>query len=227
MSTPARSRVSGAAGDTRSSSSRRNARRSSTTSAGAQAVAVDLPGRPVFVMDRYEGLEPKFLQDFSEAERRAYVEANAAALRALLPADLVFTNHVLMGGPVGAASGAPFRVKAHGSELEYSMRGRPELGEWARETLARADATYVGSEHIREVLADVVGHTDRVFDVPPGVDIDRFVLQDRGAALEDLLAEAARIHRTAATSACPTTATRSAWPRFWTGSGRSSFTSGS
>ena len=70
------------------------------------------------------------------------------------------------------------------------MRGRPELGEWARETLARADATYVGSEHIREVLADVVGHTDRVFDVPPGVDIDRFVLQDRGAALEDLLAEA-------------------------------------
>jgi glycosyltransferase involved in cell wall biosynthesis len=159
---------------------------------GAQAIAVDLPGRllPVFVMDRYEGLEPKFLQDFSEAERRAYVEANAAALRALLPADLVFTNHVLMGGPVGAASGAPFRVKAHGSELEYSMRGRPELGEWARETLARADATYVGSEHIREVLADVVGHTDRVFDVPPGVDIDRFVLQDRGAALEDLLAEA-------------------------------------
>src|SRR5262249_12636307 len=115
---------------------------------------------------------------------------NAAALRALLPADLVFTNHVLMGGPVGAASGAPFRVTAHGSELEYSIRGRPELGEWARETLARADATYVGSEHIREVLADVVGHTDRVFDVPPGVDIDRFVLQDRGAALEDLLAEA-------------------------------------
>jgi hypothetical protein len=28
--------------------------------------------------------------------------------------------------------------------------------------------------------------------VPPGVDIDRFVLQDRGAALEDLLAEARR-----------------------------------
>src|SRR5256886_11224829 len=159
---------------------------------GAQAVAVDLPGRllPVFVMDRYEGLEPKFLQDFSEAERRAYVEANAAALRALQPADLVFTNHVLMGGPVGAASGAPFRVKAHGSQLEYSMRGRPELAEWARETLACADATYVGSEHIREVLADVVGHTERVFNVPPGVDIDRFVLQDRGAALEDLLAEA-------------------------------------
>ena len=97
---------------------------------GAQAVAVDLPGRllPVFVMDRYDGLEPKFLQDFSEAERRAYVEANAAALRALLPADLVFTNHVLMGGPVGAASGAPFRVKAHGSELEVLDARAPRVG---------------------------------------------------------------------------------------------------
>ena len=158
---------------------------------GAPTVAVELPGGllPVFVMDRYEGLEPKLLQDFTAAERRAYVDANAAALRSLLPADLVFTNHVLMGGPVGAASGAPFRVKAHGSELEYSMRGRPELGEWGRESLARADATYVGSEHIREVLAEVVGHVDPVVEVPPGVDIDEFVLQDRRSALADLLAE--------------------------------------
>ncbi len=159
---------------------------------GATTVAVDLPGGllPVFVMDRYEGLRPKFLQDFTAEERRAYVEANAAALRGLLPADLVFCNHVLMGAAVGAAAGAPFRVKAHGSELEYSMRGRPELGEWGRETLARAQATYVGSEHIRTVLADVVGPVDPVIVVPPGVDIDEFVPQDRSAALADLIAEA-------------------------------------
>jgi glycosyltransferase involved in cell wall biosynthesis len=159
---------------------------------GATTVAVDLPGGllPVFVMDRYEGLNPKYLQDFSEAERRAYVDANAAALRELLPADLVFANHVLMGAPVGAATGAPFRVKAHGSELEYSMRERPELERLGREALARADATFVGSAHIREVLEDVVGHVDRVFEVPPGVDIDEFRLQDRDAALAGLLAEA-------------------------------------
>ncbi len=160
---------------------------------GAGTVAVDLPGGllPTFVMDRYEGLNPKFLQDFTEDERRAYVDANAAALRELLPADLVFANHVLMGGPVGAASGAPYRVKAHGSELEYSMRGRPELGEWARAALEGAEATYVGSEHIRDVLREVVGPVERVVEVPPGVDIDEFVLQDRQAALADLLQEAA------------------------------------
>jgi glycosyltransferase involved in cell wall biosynthesis len=158
----------------------------------ATTVAVDLPGEllPVFVMDRYAGLKPKFLQDFSDDERRAYVEANAAALRELLPADVVFTNHVLMGGPVGAATGVPFRVKAHGSELEYSMRGRPELAAWGREALAQAEATYVGSRHIRDVLEDVVGHVDRVYEVPPGVDVDEFTLQDRGEALADLIREA-------------------------------------
>jgi glycosyltransferase involved in cell wall biosynthesis len=158
----------------------------------AQVVNVDLPGGllPVFVMDRYAGLEPRFLQDFTDAEKSAYVDANAATLRELLPADLVFTNHVLMGGPVGAASGAPFRVKAHGSELEYSMRGRPELERWGAEALAGADATYVGSAHIRQVLAEVVGHVDRVHEVPPGVDVDEFRLRPRDEALAALIEEA-------------------------------------
>jgi glycosyltransferase involved in cell wall biosynthesis len=162
---------------------------------GRAAVArPQLPGGllPVFVLDRYAGLRPKLLQDFTRAELDAYVEANATALRELLPADLVFTNHVLLGGPVGAASGARFRVKAHGSELEYSMRGRPELSRWGADALAAAEATFVGSRHIRDVLEDVVGHVDRVFEVPPGVDVDEFVLQPRDEALEELLEEARR-----------------------------------
>jgi glycosyltransferase involved in cell wall biosynthesis len=161
---------------------------------GAQVVVPELPGRllPVFVLDRYPGLEPRLLQDFSTAERAAYVDANTRALRELLPADLVFTNHVLMGGPVGAASGAPFRVKAHGSELEYSMRGRPDLEQWGGETLAQAEVTFVGSRHIREVLEDVVGHIDPVVEVPPGVDVDEFRPRERVAALEGLLEEARR-----------------------------------
>ncbi len=159
---------------------------------GAGVVVPQLPGGllPVFVLDRYEGLEPRLLQDFSRAERDAYVAANAAALRELEPADLVFANHVLLGAPVGKASGAPFRVKAHGSELEYSMRGRPELERFGRETLAAADATYVGSEHIRRVLEEVVGHVEPVVTVPPGVDVDEFILQERSTAFAGLLREA-------------------------------------
>src|SRR5207302_4879233 len=100
---------------------------------------------PVFVLDRYEGLEPKLLQDFTPAELERYVEANASTLRSLLPADVVFANHVLLGAPVAAASGAPFAVKVHGSELEYSMRGRPGLVRWGAAALAGAAAVFVGS----------------------------------------------------------------------------------
>jgi glycosyltransferase involved in cell wall biosynthesis len=145
---------------------------------------------PTFVLDRYEGLEAKLLQDCTPAERERFVALNAGALEALLPADLVFANHVLLGGPVGAASGAPFAVKAHGSELEYSMRGNAELSAWGREALANAEAVYVGSAHIREVLEEVVGHAERVHEVPPGVDVDGFKPESREHALEQLLEEA-------------------------------------
>ena len=144
---------------------------------------------PVFVLDRYEGLDARLLPELTAEERERYVEANAAALREHLPADLVFANHVLLGGPVGAASGARYAVKAHGSELEYSMRGNRELSDWGRESLAGAEAVFVGSEHIREVLEDVVGHVDRVHVVPPGVDVDEFVPLPRGEALRRLIAE--------------------------------------
>ena len=61
---------------------------------------------PVFVLDRYEGLEARLLPQLSREERERYVELNAAAVREQLPADLVFANHVLLGGPVGAAAGS-------------------------------------------------------------------------------------------------------------------------
>jgi glycosyltransferase involved in cell wall biosynthesis len=159
---------------------------------GARVVVPELPGRllPVFVLDEYEGLEARLLQDFTRAQREAYVEANANAIHELLPADLVFANHVLLGAPVGESSGARWRVKAHGSELEYSMRGNEELCAWGAEALRGADAVYVGSEHIRRVLEEVVGHVDNVHEVPPGVDVEEFRPAPRDEALAGLLAEA-------------------------------------
>ena len=161
---------------------------------GARVVVPELPGDllPTFIIDRYEGLEARRLGDFTETQRDAYVEANAAALRALAPADLVFANHVLLGAPVGLASGMRYRVKAHGSELEYSMRGRPDLARWGAETLADAEVVYAGSEHIRDVLDEICGHVDRVEIVPPGVDVDEFRPEPRDEALAALLTEARR-----------------------------------
>jgi glycosyltransferase involved in cell wall biosynthesis len=158
---------------------------------GAKVLRPNVGGLlPVFVLDRYDGLEAKLLQDFTPAERARYVALNATALCAQLPADLVFANHVLLGAAVGYASGIPFVVKAHGSELEYSMRGNEELANWGRECLALAEAVFVGSAHIRKVLEDVVGHVDRVHEVPPGVDVEEFRPDSRNAALAQLLEEA-------------------------------------
>ncbi len=160
---------------------------------GAHAVRPDA-GRllPVFVLDRYEGHDVRLLPDCARPELDRWVEANAASIRDQGPADLVFANHVLLGGPVGAASGSRYAVKAHGSELEYAMRGRPDLGAWGRETLAGAAATFVGSAHIRAVLGEVCGHVDRVHEVPPGVDLDLWAPTPRGEALAGLLEEAGR-----------------------------------
>jgi glycosyltransferase involved in cell wall biosynthesis len=153
------------------------------------------PLLPVFVLDRYEHAVPRLLQDLTEAERAEYVERNAAAVRAVAGADVVFANHVLLGGPVGAASGLPFAVKAHGSELEFSMRGRPDLGEWARRSLDAARLVVAGSDHISGVLDEVVGASDYtkcVQVIPPGVDVDDLAPQPRDQALGALVAECAR-----------------------------------
>ncbi|HEY2072509.1 MAG TPA: glycosyltransferase family 4 protein [Gaiellaceae bacterium] len=158
----------------------------------ARVVVPELPNGvlPTFVLDRYEGLDAQLLQDVDPLELERYVEANAAALRALLPADLVFANHVLLGGPVAKEAGIRYAVKAHGSELEYSMRGRMDLERWGAESLADADAVFVGSAHIRTVLEEVVGHVERVHEVPPGVDLAEFVPEDRLAAFAGLIAAA-------------------------------------
>jgi glycosyltransferase involved in cell wall biosynthesis len=160
---------------------------------GAQTLRPAVGGLlPVFVLDRYEGLEAKLLPELTEEERERFVTANATALRELAPADLVFANHVLLGGPVGAASGLPYAVKAHGSELEYAMRGNADLSRWGRESLRAAEAVFVGSEHIRQVLEEVVGHVDRVHEVPPGVDVEQVRPEPRDRALQELVAEARR-----------------------------------
>ena len=163
---------------------------------GARVVRPEV-GRllPVFVLDRYEDLEARLLQDMSWAERRRFVEANAAAVREHLPADLLLANHILLGAPVGVAAGVPFSVKAHGSELEFSIRAQAALAAWARECVSEARVILAGSQHIKRVVEEVVGpgeYLERVRIVPPGVDVEELVPEGRGAALAALVEEARR-----------------------------------
>jgi glycosyltransferase involved in cell wall biosynthesis len=163
---------------------------------GARVVRPRLDGPlPVFVLDRYEDAAPVLLSAMAPDDRDRFVEVNAAAIRAELPADLVLVNHVLLGAPVGVAAGVPFVVKVHGSELEYAMRGDPGLSAWGHATLDAATAVLAGSDHILEVLDEVVGsgaYRDRLHVVPPGVDVQALAPQPRSIALAALLAECRR-----------------------------------
>ena len=110
---------------------------------------------------------------FVDRNARAVAEAHDAR------ADLVLANHVLMGGPVAAracAGGTAHAVKIHGSELEYAIRGRPQLAALAAPSLAGARAVFAGSGHIVEVTEELLGKGlhDRMHVVPPGVDTDAF-----------------------------------------------------
>ncbi len=164
--------------------------------AGASVVRPPIgPILPVYVVDGYEDLEARRIQDLDRETLDRVVEANAASVRARLPADLVVTNHLLLGGPVGAAVGVPYIVKAHGSELEFTMRGHPELCDWAARTLEPSSAILAGTEHVRRVIADVLGPgpwMDKVHAVPPGVDVEEFRPCPKTEALAGLLEECRR-----------------------------------
>jgi len=148
------------------------------------------PLLPTFVVDRYEGVEARHVGAMSEAELGAYLDANVSALRDELarePADLVLANHAIMGGPVAAAgcaeSSTPYAVKVHGSELEYAIRGRPDLAAMGRAPLDCAAAVFAGSQHIVAVTRELLGdgpYLERTRIVPPGVDLELF-RPDRGS----------------------------------------------
>ena len=158
---------------------------------GADTVRPDVHGLlPVFVLDQYDGYRVELVQKLPRSELETWVEDNAAAIRERLPADLVFASHVLLGGPVGAATGSRYAVAVHGSELEYSMRGNAELSTWGAQALGDAAAVIVGTEHIRKALTEVCGPIDRVHEVPPGVDVELWHPQPRAEALAALLEEA-------------------------------------
>ena len=64
--------------------------------------------------------------------------------------------------------GAPFRRQGARVGARILDARETRAGELGRGGACGGAATFVGSEHIRAVVEDVCGHTDRVFEVPPG-----------------------------------------------------------
>lgn len=163
---------------------------------------------PVYVLDRYEGIEARAFPDCSDEEIAAYVDANVRAVREVaerVRPDVALANHLIMG-PLALARGlpdhVPYAVKVHGSELEYTIAPhRERFLPAAREGSARARTLLVGSGHIAQRLEQTLGDPSvqaRVRLGPPGVDIERFAPREPEAALVGLRGLAERLRAAAA-----------------------------
>jgi glycosyltransferase involved in cell wall biosynthesis len=166
---------------------------------------------PVYVRDRYEGIEARTFAECTEAELADYIEANVDAVREvaeIVRPDAALANHLVMGPVILARAlvgGAPYAVKVHGSALEYTVKPEPErFLRFAREGLEPARTVLVGSKHTAESLWKALGDPQlerRTRLGPPGVDVERFAPRERGqvqAATRDLIE---RLHDSAPDSA--------------------------
>ncbi len=165
---------------------------------------------PVYVADRYEGIEARTFADCSEAEVAFYVDANVAAVREVAAhtrPDVALANHLVMGPVILARAlqdRVPYAVKVHGSALEYTVKPHPErFLDPAREGLAGAAAILVGSRHTAASLWSALGDpslANRTRLGPPGVDVARFCPRDASSASRGLLALASRLRAGAETT---------------------------
>ena len=151
---------------------------------------------PLYVADRYEGIDARPFPDLSEAEVERYCRrqrrgrarggrARPAGRRAGEP------PRDGPGDPRPGAGLVPYAVKIHGSALEYTVKPYPRFKPYAVEGLAGARGVLVGSRHTAESLwaeMDDPSLPARTRLGPPGVDVARFAPRDPEAARAGLAA---------------------------------------
>ena len=158
---------------------------------------------PVYVADRYEGIEARTFAQCSEREVAFYLDANVAAvgeLTELVRPQVALANHLVMGPVILARAlggEVPYAVKIHGSALEYTVKPCPErfLG-FAREGVAGGRGILVGSRHTAESLWQAISDPQLVARTrlgPPGVDVERFSPREPAEAAAGVRAIAASL----------------------------------
>jgi glycosyltransferase involved in cell wall biosynthesis len=159
------------------------------------------PVLPVYVADRYEGVEARTFAELDDGAIADYVARNVAAVAevaALVAPDIALANHLVMGPLILARAldeRVPYAVKVHGSALEYTVKPQPErFLPAAREGLARAATVLVGSRHTAESLWAAMEDPElpaRTRLGPPGVDVEAFRPRVHAEATAELHALAA------------------------------------
>jgi glycosyltransferase involved in cell wall biosynthesis len=147
---------------------------------------------PLYVADRYEGVDARPFEELSEEEVDRYLRRNVTAAHEVAERarpDVALANHLVMGPAVLAqaleGTGVPYAVKIHGSALEYTVKRHPRFKPFAAAGLARAGGVLVGSRHTAESLWEAMGDPElpaRTRLGPPGVDVARFAPREPAEA---------------------------------------------
>ena len=158
---------------------------------------------PVYVPDRYEGVEARPFPDLTDPELDVYLNANVSAVQevvSLVRPRLALANHLIMGPAILAralsGAGVPYAVKVHGSALEYTVKPHPRFLPYAREGIGPAKGVLVGSRHVAESLWATIDDPSlppRTRLGPPGVDTARFRPREFEDAVAELEAAADRV----------------------------------
>src|SRR3954468_486448 len=156
---------------------------------------------PVYVADRYDGIEARPFNELDDFELDRYLGANVAAVRevaARVRPDVSFANHLVMGPVILARAlrDVPYAIKIPGSALEYTVKPYPEFLPYAVEGLSRASGVLVGSRHTAESLWAAIGDPalpPRTPLGPPGGGGHRFAPRDEDAARAGLEALRGRL----------------------------------
>lgn len=164
---------------------------------------------PVYVADRYEGLEARPFGELSDPELDAYLSANVRAVSEVVSyaePELGLANHLVMGPAILAralnGTGIPYAVKIHGSALEYTVKPHPRFLPYAREGLVPARTILVGSRRDAENLWATLDDPTlpaRTRLGTPGVDTAVFRPRPRSDALNRVEALAERMAERALT----------------------------
>ena len=148
---------------------------------------------PVFVLDRYEGYEVKRVQDCNATSSTTGSRRTPAALRDHGPADLLFVNHVLLGGPVGGRQWRSLhrqgtRLRARVLDARATPSCQPGGARRWRARRRRSSAPRTSARSFATSAAWSTAFTRS----RPGVDVELWKPAPRDEALDQLVAEARR-----------------------------------
>lgn len=171
--------------------------------------------RPVFITDKARKGNVKAFKDMTDEELAEYHELGVRVVGAVLdanPVDIFFTNHVVYQPVIAAEAcpprGIPFIIFPHGSAIEYTVRGNDKFLGLVRGALVKCDQLISGSKEVRDrilgfypdIREEILAKTQIV-----GVGVDTALFRpvardERGASIDALVAEYARMQEEAGTT---------------------------